>query len=416
MTRAQVAVLDTEVRAKRGAQAHSDHAERRLRRVSAFVILYLLLQAELGLAWDRNWHDYLGRDQFWIPPHILIYSGFGAAGIVALIVVLMDSRRYRQGKPGVDDSSTFAVLGFHAPLGYFILGYGACIDLVAAPLDNYWHQLYGIDVTLWAPFHIMGTIGGLVGGIGILYIFASEAAVIRERRVAVANGPVWRRLNAAEWGALVFFAGIIEIVLPALTAFAAFPLGDWQLVSYPLPLACAVGFSLIGAVQLTRRPGAATLTALLLWVLSAITQLYVPLALHIATQALGLSFRPSAGTPMFNITLALLPLLVVLEALIVDGFAFWQWRKSGSERPSLRWGWLIGALLSLVMVFLPVLLVHMITVLLPEVAIQKDILSMFVHGLSWRSVFLSVPFALALGAGGAFLGAALGDIWRWNKR
>ncbi len=397
-------------------RSHSDRGERRLRRISAFVILYLLLQAELGLAWDRNWHDYLGRDQFWIPPHILIYSGFGAAGIVALIVVLIDSRRYRQRKPGVDDSSTFSVFGFHAPLGYFILGYGACIDLIAAPLDNYWHQLYGIDVTLWAPFHIMGTIGGLVGGIGILYIFASEAAVLRERKGKISRGPIWRRLNAAEWGALVFFAALIEIALPALTAFASFSLGGWQLVSYPLPLACAVGFSLIGAVQLTRRPGAATLTAFLLWVLALVTQIYVPFALKVAAHVLGLSFRAGAGTPVFNMTLAILPVLVVAEALMVDGFALWQWRRRGGEHGSLRWGWLPGGLLSLVMVFFPALLVREIITLLPGVAMQKDILTVFVYGFTWSSLFLSVPFAVLLGAGGAFLGEALGDIWRWNKR
>ncbi len=127
-----------------------DLAERRLRCVGAWILLYLSLQAELGLAWDRNWHDLVGRDQFFTPPHIMLYSGVGGAGLVALVVVLVDTLRYYHKKPGVDDNSTVKTLGFfHAPLGYILLGFGALTDLLAAPLDNYWHLLYGIDVTLW---------------------------------------------------------------------------------------------------------------------------------------------------------------------------------------------------------------------------------------------------------------------------
>ena len=138
-----------------------DLAERRLRRVSAWFLLFLVLQAELGLAWDRNWHDTIGRDTFWIPPHIMMYTGIGAAGLVALTVVMLDTLRYYRKAPGVDDASTVSIFWiFHAPIGFIILGFGALIDLVAAPLDNWWHSLYGIDVTLWSPFHLMGTVGG----------------------------------------------------------------------------------------------------------------------------------------------------------------------------------------------------------------------------------------------------------------
>src|SRR5213593_2724860 len=83
-----------------------DLSERRLRQVSAWLMLYLLLQAELGLAWDRQWHDLVGRDQFWIPPHIMMYTGIAGAGLIALCVVLVDTLRYYQKKAGVNDSST----------------------------------------------------------------------------------------------------------------------------------------------------------------------------------------------------------------------------------------------------------------------------------------------------------------------
>src|SRR5205823_10140957 len=142
----------------------------------------------------------IGRDQFWTLPHIMLYAGVGGAGIIALTVITADTLRYYLKKPGVDDSSTIRILGiFHAPLGYILLGFGALTDLLAAPLDNYWHQLYGIDVTLWSPFHVMGTIGGILEGVGIIYVFASE--VVIERQAALAGHPPRRFLgcSALDW-------------------------------------------------------------------------------------------------------------------------------------------------------------------------------------------------------------------------
>src|SRR5712691_6581645 len=87
-----------------------DLTECRLRRTSAWLLLFFLLQGELGAIWDREWHAFVGRDQFWTPPHILIYSCVAGAGFVALAVVLLDTVRYRRGTPGVNDISTVRIL------------------------------------------------------------------------------------------------------------------------------------------------------------------------------------------------------------------------------------------------------------------------------------------------------------------
>src|SRR6266487_3264265 len=186
-----------------------DLAERRLRRIGAWLMLILALQAELGLAWDRNWHDLVGRNEFFTPPHIMLYSGIAVSGLIALFVVLIDTYRYYKKTPGVDDNSTVRILRFfHAPLGYVILGFGALIDLLAAPFDNYWHILYGIDVTLWSPFHLMGTVGGILAGLGAAYIFASEATI--ERQV---ERPSFHLLGLSgpEWGLLILLSAFIEL-------------------------------------------------------------------------------------------------------------------------------------------------------------------------------------------------------------
>src|SRR5579885_789611 len=71
-----------------------DRVERSLRRAAAWVMLFCLLQGQLGAIWDREWHFFVGRDWFWTPPHTLIYSCVSGAGLVALTVVLADTIRY----------------------------------------------------------------------------------------------------------------------------------------------------------------------------------------------------------------------------------------------------------------------------------------------------------------------------------
>jgi hypothetical protein len=44
----------------------------------------------------------------------------------------------------------------------------ALLSAIAFPLDNYWHQLYGLDVTIWSPFHVMIISGMVLAGLARL--------------------------------------------------------------------------------------------------------------------------------------------------------------------------------------------------------------------------------------------------------
>jgi len=387
--------------------------ERRLRRLGAWLLLYLCLQAELGLAWDRNWHDLVGRDQFFTSPHIMLYSGVGGAGLIALIIVLLDTLRYNRKQPGVDDNSTVQVLRyFHAPLGYILLGFGALTDLLAAPLDNYWHLLYGIDVTLWSPFHIMGTIGGVMEGLGIIYIFASEVVIERH-----AEHPprLFLGLSGLEWGTLVVFSALLNLTIPAVTAFVPITIGSLQFVTYPLPLVLAGGFSLTASVQFTHKPGSATLTALLLWIQTIFTMAFVPLAIRIMVAHLGLTYRfPGlpGRVPVFNVTLALLPLLFVISALIIDGAAFWQRRQANATLDPLPKVWLLAAFVALPALLMPPFIIQIVESIPAFVPLPAGV---SVFEPNWLSTFLTLPIALLVGISGALIGSFFGDIWRWNN-
>src|SRR5260221_13089393 len=97
-----------------------------------------------------------------------------------------------------------------------------------------------------------------------------------------------------------------------------------------LPLAFTAGFSLLAAVKITHKPGSATLTALLLWLETIYTMAFVPLAIRFMVTRLELHYRfPGlpGRMPVFNVTLALLPLLFVVSALIIDAVAYWRHRQ-----------------------------------------------------------------------------------------
>jgi hypothetical protein len=336
--------------AKRFSQ--SDLPERRLRRAAALLILYLLIQAEFGLAWDRSWHDYLGRNQFLIPPHIMSYSGIGLTGLVALTLVLSETVRYYQRKPGVDVSSTIQVLRvFAAPTGFVMLGFGTLIDLIAAPLDNYWHTLYGIDVTWWSPFHLMGLTGSIFAGVGLIYVFASEAAIAR--------------------------------------------------TSEHVPRRC---FCLSGAVQLTRKIGSASMVALFVWGIAPLLQLFVWWALHASSTFWHIPFR-YAQEPVLN---------VVFIALLLDGVFAWQNRKK-RVMSALQSAWLIGLLMAIMAVFVPTGIARLLHLLVPGLAFPPDVYQAVLIDTTWPTLLWSLLLTLLVGLASALAGSALGAKWHWNK-
>lgn len=46
--------------------------------------------------------------------------------------------------------------------------------ILAAPIDDLWHRLFGLDVTLWSPPHLLGLLGSQVNSAGCL-LLAAEA-------------------------------------------------------------------------------------------------------------------------------------------------------------------------------------------------------------------------------------------------
>ncbi len=193
-----------------------------LRQVSALRLAFGLV-ASLGTiiflegtCWDIQWHTYIGRDRTLIPPHILMLTGVTISGVAGLGLVVIETFWSRRNQTVARQGYGFAAI-FRAPLGAYLVGYAALLAAVAFPLDAYWHALYGIDVAIWAPFHIMFvTSMGLVS-LGVTYLLLSAAHLAEQ-----AGAPGLRR--AAYVGATLALATLLSLF--TLLLFDAFKEGN----------------------------------------------------------------------------------------------------------------------------------------------------------------------------------------------
>jgi hypothetical protein len=372
--------------------------------------------AAVGLGWDIQWHRWLGRDAFLTPPHLIIYAGVVGAGLICTLVVLAETWRYWRRVPGVDQTSTVSLFGiFHAPLGFFVAGSGALTMALAAPLDNYWHQLYGVDVTLWSPFHMMGLIGAGIAYLGAAYALAAE--LVRSRR----DGTAGRHLLVFGWpgialGTLFAVTAILRLVRvmmePSIETFPTWQIGPVELLTGPIGLTLAVVFTSMAAVVMLRRGGAATVMALMAALFTAAVTLLAPLAVGIAGDALGYTYR-LPGRPHVQWLQVLLPFAYLIPAIAVDVAYVAELRRWRRLRASL----VAGVAGSVPMAAIATLLT------LDGISSTEAALRMLPASTldlppqpSVRAIALGALVALAVGAYAGRAGEQLGRIWRLNTR
>ena len=175
-------------------------------RAALWVLLVGKLLGAWGLTWDIQWHLLIGRDTFWIPPHLMMYSGVTASFLVAVLVLALDTRDRRRG---VRRRGMVTMLGLTSTRGIHLAAWGVALLLLAAPIDDLWHRLFGLDVTLWSPPHLLGLLGSAVNTIGTLLI-AVEAYPPGARM----------RLAALTLGGGLLWGGVRVVLEPAwLTAY-----------------------------------------------------------------------------------------------------------------------------------------------------------------------------------------------------
>src|SRR4051794_2214847 len=283
--------------------------------IPAGIIIVSLVTALFGMLWDISLHIAQGRDQGPLAnaAHYFILAGlFGvfSSGFLSMCLPLEKPSRV----------AVRIADGWYAPLGGCLIAACGAFSLVGFPLDDVWHRLFGQDVTLWGPTHLM-LIGGAAMtliGLAVLLVEAGAANDAAGRR---------REYDWVGWMLRVSLPGAFLLGLSTFQAEFDFGVPQFRMIFQPMLIMLAAGVSLVAArVWLGR---GAALGAALFW-----------LAMRgLMTVLVG----PVLGEPMTHFP------LYIVEALLVEAIALFVRRPLpfalasgvaiGTVGLGAEWGW-----------------------------------------------------------------------------
>jgi hypothetical protein len=294
--------------------AHSLRTMSTLRLVLGLTALLGAIIFLEGTSWDIQWHSYIGRDRTLIPPHLMMLSGVALSGISGLLTVLIESWWARRNQIIAQYSVGFAEI-FSGPLGAYIVGYTALTAAIAFPLDAYWHALYGIDVAIWAPFHVMfvASMGIVALGAAYMLISASHLAA----RLGTAGSGTRR---AATVGVVLALATVLSLftllLFDALKDKNFINLGFLSINVFPLLSGLLVAFTLVAAAYAIPWRWAATFVSGCYLLLAGIMAVFVQPATDWLLSVERLQYRDA---PPFTSVVALEWFLTpVVVAILID--------------------------------------------------------------------------------------------------
>ncbi len=285
------------------------------------VAMVALIVALFGMYWDISLHIDNGRDAGPLanPAHYFILVGlFGifAAGVLA-IGLPVDER------PG--PAAVRITEGWYAPVGGVLIAACGAFSLIAFPLDDLWHRLFGQDVTLWGPTHLM-----LIGGAGMTLvgqaILLSEAMSARRAKAESAGDPAYPSGVSPTYVVAVRRVALMGGFLIGLSTFQAefdFGVPQFDQIFQPMLIALAAGVALTAA-RVWIGPGGAFGAVAFYFVVRGGVSLIVGPVLGQTTPAIPLYFAEAACVELAALALARRPLALgaVGGALIgTAGFA-----------------------------------------------------------------------------------------------
>lgn len=200
------------------------------------LVLFLLtiVTALIGFIWDVSLHIGNGRDEGPLanPAHYFILVGLFflfTAGMTAIVLPLDE-------KPG--PAAVRITRTWYAPVGGILLAATGLYALIGFPLDDLWHRLFGQDVTLWGPTHLM-LIGG--AGLSLVAVLLLEYEGSRNKPRPDEPDPTHVRVQR------VFAFGGLLIGLSVFQVEYDFGVQQFPLVLQPLLITAAATVTLVAA-------------------------------------------------------------------------------------------------------------------------------------------------------------------------
>jgi hypothetical protein len=363
----------------------------RMRLATGGGLLVGMLIFFFGGIWDIQWHQNVGRDQTFTPPHDFILGGITICGVVALAGIIVETLRASEARVAAPGIPFAGIL--RGSLGAYIAGFAALACAIAFPLDNYWHSINGIDVSLWAPFHVMFIGGMALVGLGASALFADTAQALVAHPAGQRPGALAR---LAQVGVFLAFgtsmATLLVLLSPALGAQGFIRSGGSILSLYPLLLGLSGLVLLFAATTRLSWPGLATGIVAVMLVERVLVAFAVPPAMALLIQIQHQTVLPRATSTVVGV-LGLSPFFLVI-APALDAL-LWLGRRRGWSPRAMRWG-AVGA--ATVAVFLAAA----VQLLLTRRALAHSVLA--AHFAIVPSLVLGILGAIA----GGWLGIAIG--------
>lgn len=229
--------------------------------LQVFLFTATIIAALFGFIWDVSLHIGKGRDPGPLanPAHYFILFGLFLLFIAGTLAMVLP-----YDKPGA--SAVRISRTWFAPVGGLLMAMCGLYALIGFPLDDIWHRIFGQDVTLWGPTHLM-----LIGGAGLSLI----AVLLLEYEGKRAMPPgeaeddtfVLKSLRYLSFGGLFIGLSVFQIEYD-------FGVEQFRLVQQPMLIAFAAAFAAVCA-RLVLGRGAALIAAALAIVIRGAVSLVV---------------------------------------------------------------------------------------------------------------------------------------------
>lgn len=213
-----------------------------------FLFTATIICALFGFIWDVSLHIGKGRDSGPLanPAHYFILFGLFLLFIAGALSVVLP-----YDKPG--SAAVRITRTWFAPVGGLLMTACGLYALIGFPLDDVWHRIFGQDVTLWGPTHLM-----LIGGAGLSLIAVLLLEYEGRRSMGPDTPPDTRFLKFLQY---LSFGGLL-IGLSVYQIEYDFGVEQFRLALQPMMIAGAAALGLVAARMVLGR-GAAIAAALI---------------------------------------------------------------------------------------------------------------------------------------------------------
>ncbi|ORV82638.1 hypothetical protein AWC11_01805 [Mycobacterium interjectum] len=218
-----------------------------------------IICALFGFIWDVSWHIGNGRDPGPLanPAHYFIIIGLFGIFVGGMLAVVLPF-----DKPG--PAAVRITSNWYAPVGGVLMAGCGLYAMIGFPLDDIWHRIFGQDVTLWGPTHLMMIGGACFSLFAVLMLEREGEADAGEQ---LAHGVFITFLRYLSFGGLFIGLSVYQIEFD-------FGVPQFRLVFQPMLIAAAAALAGVAA-RYTMGRGAAIIAAVFAIALRGLVALLV---------------------------------------------------------------------------------------------------------------------------------------------